>query len=389
MNRTITILSILLIFSTSLYSGLSAQTLIVQKKTINISGNVQFDEPMGKMQIIKREGSEKKVVAEFDIDSRNNFSYNLEVDDPGLYTLDCKRWEQITFWADDEDVEINFRGRDTARIKIKNPPFHIIKGGPKNEVINHINYINYRNYQGTIASSQIAYRTAFANDSAKQFLTSGFYDYFNSDMKERIRFLADMYFDRESAVALLPYLSQKDDKERIDRIYNAINSRHPGYPPLVNFFKDQKERDILSKAVAIGSEAPFFEYPGQDGKKMGPANFKGKILLIDFWASWCGPCRAEIPNLKKAYTGFKDKGVEFLSVSIDKGSAEWEKALEQEKMYWPQVLATNAGAEITKLYQFSGIPFIILLDREGKIVAKNLRGEKLVQAIESLLSKEQ
>ncbi|MDD4638165.1 MAG: TlpA disulfide reductase family protein [Bacteroidales bacterium] len=388
MKRNTIILTLTLFFCTFIYSGLTAQTLIVQKRTINIKGHVQFDEPMAKMQIIKWEGNEKKILAEFDTDGSNNFSYDLEVNEPGLYTLDCKRWEQINFWAEDEDVEINFRGADTARIKIKNPPFHLIKGGPKNEVINHLNFISYRNYQGSIASSQIAYKTAFANDSAKQFLTSGFYNYFSSDSRERIRLLADMYFDRESAVALLPYLSQKGDKERIEKIYNAINSRHPGYPPLVNFFKDQKESESLSKAVSIGSLAPGFEYPDPDGKKLGPENFRGKILLIDFWASWFGPCRAEIPNLKKAYIGFKEKGVEFLSVSIDKGAAEWKKALGQEQMEWPQILATNAGAEITKLYQFSGIPFIILLDREGKIVAKNLRGEKLIEAIEALLSKE-
>jgi len=187
-------------------------------------------------------------------------------------------------------------------------------------------------------------------------------------------------------VALLSYLNENDDKERFDRIYNAINEKHPGYPPLVKFFKEREEKNKLSKAVTIGSTAPDFEYPDINGKMMGPATFRGKILLIDFWASWCGPCRAEIPNLKEVYARYKDKGVEFLSVSIDKGSAEWKRAKDQEKMDWPQILAPNSGNEITKLYQFSGIPFIILLDKDGKIKAKNLRGEMLEKAIESLLS---
>jgi thiol-disulfide isomerase/thioredoxin len=76
---------------------------------------------------------------------------------------------------------------------------------------------------------------------------------------------------------------------------------------------------------------------------------------LDFWASWCGLFSKEISHLKEAYEMFKDKGVEFLSVSIDKGSPEWTKALDQKKMPWPQILATNYGKEITQLYQFSGI----------------------------------
>ncbi len=381
-------MSKLLSISTAVVILISSNTVFGQEKTIKVSGHVQFNEPMAKMQIIKREGSEKIVVAEFDLDSQNNYSYELKVKEPGLYTLDCKRWETISFWAEDEDVQINFRGQDTAKMKIKNPKFYMIKGGPKNEVINHINFIMHRNYQGTIAASQLSYRASFTTDSSKQLLTNGLYDFFNSDMRERIKLLADIYYDRTSAVALLPYLNENEDKERFDRIYNAISKKHPGYPPLEKFFKEREEKRILSKAVAIGSVAPDFEYPAVNGKMMGPATFRGKILLIDFWASWCGPCRAEIPNLKQVYAKYKDKGVEFLSVSIDKGSAEWKRAMDQEEMDWPQILAPNSGNEITKLYQFSGIPFIILLDKDGKIKAKNLRGEMLEKAIETLLSGE-
>jgi len=141
-------MSRLLSMSTAIAILISSNTVFGQEKTIRVSGHVQFDEPMAKMQIIKREGSEKIVVAEFDLDSQNNYSYELKVKEPGLYTLDCKRWEQISFWAEDEDVQINFRGQDTAKMKIKNPKFYMIKGGPKNEVINHINFIMHRNYQG-------------------------------------------------------------------------------------------------------------------------------------------------------------------------------------------------------------------------------------------------
>ncbi|OFY44447.1 MAG: hypothetical protein A2X18_01685 [Bacteroidetes bacterium GWF2_40_14] len=327
------------------------------------------------------------IIAEFDVDANNNFKQEITVDEPGLYYIDCKKWESIGFWAEDENVEVNFRGQDTAKMKIKNPPFHIIKGGPKNEVINHLNFINFRNYQSMIATSQIAYRASFTSDAEKQKATSSLYDASYEDQNARIKFLAELYADRTSVVALLKHLNYEKDRELIKKISDKINSIHPNYAPLAKFVREKEDAMEKAKKMADGSPAPFFEYPTPNGKMVGPKNYKGKVLLIDFWASWCGPCIAEIPNVKKVYEQYKDKGLEVLSVSIDKGSAEWLLALEKINMPWKQVLATNAGKEITSLYQFSGIPFIVLIDKEGKIVKKNLRGAAMEAAIKELLEK--
>lgn len=361
--------------------------LFSQQKKIVVSGNVQFNEPKFKMQIYKTDGPEKVVVAEFDIDEKNNFRQEITIDEPGLYFIDCKKWESIGFWAEDENVEINFRGKDTAKIVIKNPPFHMIKGGPKNEVINHLNFINYRNYQSMIAISQISYKAAFATDLEKQNTTNNFYNASYEDQNARIKFLAELYSDRTSVVALLNFLSYTKDRELIDKITTKIYSNHPNYPPLLKFFKNKEEALVNAKKMAIGSPAPDFEYPTPDGKMVGPKNYRGKVLLIDFWASWCGPCIAEIPNVIKAYEHYKDKGLEVLSVSIDKDSGEWLKAIKKTGMPWNQIIATNSGKEITNLYQFSGIPFIVLIDKEGRIVQKNLRGPALENAIKELLDK--
>ena len=136
-----------------------------------------------------------------------------------------------------------------------------------------------------------------------------------------------------------------------------------------------------------GNPAPEFSFPDAKGKMHSLKEFKGKVLVIDFWASWCGPCRAEIPHLKQYYEEFKNnKEVAFLSVSIDAKRPDWDKAVKEENMPWLQLLAPNGGKEIMESYQFSGIPFIIVLDKDGKIYKKNLRGEAVKNAVNDVLS---
>ncbi len=360
-----------------------------QNRKITVAGTVQFNEPQFKMQIIKQDGPEKIVVGEFDIDANNNFKFEMDVQEAGVYTLDCKKWESIRFWAEDEDVYVNFRGLDTAKMKIKNPPYHLIeKSGPKNELMNHINFVGHQNYQGMIAISQMGYKAKFINDSVKNAFTMQGYDFLSTDMSARINNLVDLYHDRTSAIALLGYLNSKKDALQIEKILTSINKIDPNYPPLVKFVKEKKAAMESQERVKIGSMAPDFMLPSsKKGVSYGPSSFRGKILVIDFWASWCGPCRQEIPHMKEIYEIYKNKGVEFLAVSVDKGTKEWEKAMSQEGMTWPQVIAPNSGKEIMQQYQFSGIPFIILLDKEGRIVAKHLRGENIEKEIEKLLKK--
>lgn len=373
-----------LVLGSCLLLGVSS---VSAQKTITIKGKVQFPENRFKMEIIERNGFDKTILDSCDVRPDGTYEFKMKVNRPGVYTLDCQKWQSVQFWAEDEDLEINFRGKDTAKIVIKNPPYVHINGGPNNELMNLINWDGYRGYQLMIAVAQGVYRIQGIDDQAKQQVSGKFYDMLGEESSARIKYLAEHYADRNSVLAVLARLGGEENAELVEKVVAKLEAKNPNYAPLLKFKADRAEAKAQRERLAEGKVAPEFSYPTPDGKKnLGPQDFKGKILVLDFWASWCGPCRQEIPHLKEAYKAYHDKGVEFFSVSIDKDGAAWRKAMKEENMPWEQAQAPKAGKDVMKLYQFSGIPYILVLDKEGKIVAKNLRGKALTDKLEEMLS---
>lgn len=360
---------------------------VFAQKTITIKGKVKFPYNRFNMEIVERQGFDKTIIDSCKVKDDGTYEFKMKVERPGVYSLDCQKWQAVQFWAEDEDLEIDFRGEDTAKIKIKNPPYVYIKGGPKNEVMNLMNWDGYRGYQLMIGISQGVYRIPGLDDAAKQEVSGKFYTILGEESRARMKYLAEHYADRTSVLAVLPSLRGEENEALVESVLARLEKINPNYAPLLKFKADRAEAQAQKERLAEGKLAPEFSFPTPDGKKsLGPQDFKGKILVLDFWASWCGPCRAEIPHLKEAYKKYGNKGVEFFSVSIDKDDAAWRKAMREENMAWPQVCAPKAGKDVMKQYQFSGIPYILVIDKEGRIEAKNLRGKALMDKLEELVN---
>ncbi|XOV68354.1 MAG: redoxin family protein [Fluviicola sp.] len=148
-----------------------------------------------------------------------------------------------------------------------------------------------------------------------------------------------------------------------------------------------KEEMLAKDPLAPGKMAPDFTEAMPDGEMLSLSDLRGNVVLLDFWASWCGPCRRENPNVVALYEKYKDKGFTVMSVSLDKDKNKWLNAIEKDNLSWPNHVSDLQfwQSKAAKLYGVSGIPFTVLIDQEGKIIRTKLRGPQLEEELSRIL----
>lgn len=192
----------------------------------------------------------------------------------------------------------------------------------------------------------------------------------------------------KSYLSLL-FVTQMINQPDVDaaKVKKYFESLDPALQNTMEGKKAKKAIDALSK-TSVGSIAPDFSAPNTEGKMVSLKESLGKVTLVDFWASWCGPCREENPNVVALYNEFHAKGLNIVGVSFDKpgDDAKWKEAIAKDGLVWTQVSNLKHWEDpIVKLYSINSIPSTYLLDANGKIIAKDLRGAELKAKVASLL----
>lgn len=224
-----------------------------------------------------------------------------------------------------------------------------------------------------------------ATDSAIAVTTQTFSEK-ETAYKKYIATYIDTTTDPVVAVFALGY-SQSVEPAVLEKSISGLSKRFPKHVALNALVAQYKQMIAEYKAKPqVGSDAPDINMADTSGKPFALSMLRGKYVLVDFWASWCGPCRGENPNVVQAYNQFKDKNFTVLGVSLDKDKQQWIDAINADGLTWHHISDLKYwNSAAVGLYGFDGIPFNVLVNPEGQIVATNLRGPALESTLQQIL----
>lgn len=365
----------LLLFSACSDSNTSSDGFELKGKLGNAHGDTLFLEQMGTDGLIK--------VDTAILDENGEFTMTPVITEIGFYRLKTSDRNFATFIFD-ANQKVSITG-DVADLGNS----YNVEGSEDSKLFWEINQVSADSYRRRDSLQKIF--QAFVNmtqmDSLRiDSMSNELEKPYTQLVNEHNQYLKDFIEKHTSSFASLAAIQQLQPDEFMDTYFKLDDGLFAKYPNS-KYIKAFHEGVSSSRKLAVGTMAPEITMNTPAERPLSLSSLKGRVVLIDFWASWCGPCRAENPNVVKAYNKYQSKGFDIYSVSLDKDMEKWKQAIKADGLTWSSHVCDFKfwQSPVVALYNFNAIPTNVLIDRDGKILAKNLRGEALDKKLEEVL----
>lgn len=329
------------------------------------------------------------------LNEKGKFIFRFKIKEPGFYILKFSRANFITLLLEPgENIQLE---SEDANLTISLE----IEGSKGSMLLMSLNKKLRSNYEKVDSLASIFRENQHKSDFAdiKSQLDLKYTEIFEDQKSFVKQFIDQNPKSLASIIALYQYfgnqviLKENEDFEYFEKLSHSLAQEYPDNKHVLDlrqrvseYKRAETQKELARERLTEGNEAPEIILPDLNGELIPLSSLRGKVVLIDFWAAWCPPCRKENPHLLKVYNRYKNKGFEIYGVSLDRSREEWLKAIKEDKLPWLHVSDLKFwNSPVVGLYNVEGIPFTVLLDKQGRIIAKGLRHRELEQKLREIL----
>jgi peroxiredoxin len=368
----------------------SCQATNHQAQNLTLKGQIKNQVNGTKVYLEELTYTSRNAIDTAVLDEKGNFSISATPKNNGLYQLRIGDQHAIFLVLDEKPAKVEVKGDTSDITKFT----YKISGSPASEQLRDF-IVHTKSYGEQFSKALSEYQlnvTETTPDSVRKI-----YEAKMMGADSAFRIYATNYADTAKnpvlAIFAATNLDYQRDQPAFEKLADRLKKDHAELPfvqaylQMLDTQKMQAQQSAAGPKFSTGMQAPDIALTDINGESVKLSSLHGKYVLLDFWASWCGPCRRENPTVVQAYETYKDKGFTVYSVSLDTDKEKWIQGIKKDKLMWPYHVSDLRGwqSSVCELYGIRSIPQNFLLDKDGKIIASGLRGDALLNTLQSVL----